>query len=187
MDIMGMAMDHDDRLTAFAGFQSRGGAYTSASSDKPSTGDVHVSVAIPGDDDEPETPPPPTVEQAKAYQHLKDNQDAIAAAVLQAIAKEYPTLQESYGYEDDEAEELMPDITKPEDLRNLIGLGIVHVLAAAKKGAAYVGFEFGCTWDEEHGLGVLTHGTRVVAVGAADTSFDLNAAEDDGGKPLQAP
>lgn len=49
---------------------------------------------------------------------------------------------------------------RPDDLRALIGLGTIHVLATAKKGMAYVGFEFGCTWDEEHALGVQTHGRR---------------------------
>jgi len=39
-----------------------------------------------------------------------------------------------------------------------------------KDGIPYVGFEFGCTWDEEHGLGVLMHGTRTVEIG--DTAMD---------------
>jgi hypothetical protein len=45
--------------------------------------------------------------------------------------------------------------------------------------APYVGFEFGCTWDDEHGLGVLMHGERVVDVGGAETAFLLWIAERD--------
>jgi hypothetical protein len=57
----------------------------------------------------------------------------------------------------------------------------VHVLQLLKDGVPYVGFEFGCRWDEEHGLGVLLHGTRVVEIGDAQTSFTLWIASEDGG------
>jgi hypothetical protein len=73
----------------------------------------------------------------------------------------------------------MPDITTGEDLRPLIGLHSVNVHPLKKNGMPYLGFEFGCTWDEEHGLGVLTHGTRVVEVGGADTAILLWLAEKD--------
>lgn len=47
-----------------------------------------------------------------------------------------------------------------------------RVLSVEKDGEAYIGFEFGCPWDREHGLGVMTHAGRVVEVGQADTSFN---------------
>ena len=40
-----------------------------------------------------------------------------------------------------------------------------------KDGIAYVGYEFGCIWDDEHGLGVMTHKTRIIDFGGADSSF----------------
>ena len=46
----------------------------------------------------------------------------------------------------------------------------------------YVGYEFGCEWEDEHGLGVLMHGTRVVDVGFADTAILLWIAEADAEK-----
>jgi hypothetical protein len=75
------------------------------------------------------------------------------------------------GYDDDELAEVMPEIERAEDLRKLMGLSSIHVLNAAKDETAYIGFEFGCTWDCEHGLGVMTHRTRVVEIGGADSSF----------------
>jgi hypothetical protein len=119
-----------------------------------------------------------------AYAFLKANEAAVAAAVLKGIFEQYPRLRENYGYDKAEAEEYMPEIGSPADLRNLIGLGNVHVLPVVKDGMAYVGFEFGCTWDEEHGLGVMTYGTRVLSVGDASDSFEPHAAEDDGGENL---
>jgi hypothetical protein len=50
-----------------------------------------------------------------------------------------------------------------------------------KGGIPYVGFSFRCTWEEEHGLGALMHGTRTVDIGGADTSFLLWVARKDGG------
>jgi hypothetical protein len=58
----------------------------------------------------------------------------------------------------------------------LIGLSNVHILSVARDG---IGLQFGCTWDEEHGLGVMTHRDRVVQVGGADTSFLTWIAEED--------
>ena len=51
---------------------------------------------------------------------------------------------------------------------------------------AYLGLAFHCTWDEEHGAGVLLHGSRVVNVGETDTAGDTFAALSDGGKEIAA-
>ncbi len=79
-------------------------------------------------------------------------------------------MRAQYDYPPDEAH-LMPEVQSPEQFRELIGLSTVHILAVAKRGFAYVGFEFGCLWDDEHGFGVLTHKNYVVDIGGADTAF----------------
>jgi hypothetical protein len=61
----------------------------------------------------------------------------------------------------------------------LIGLDSVSVHPLLKEGLPYIGYEFGCTWDDEHGLGVLMHGRRVVEVGDAGTAITLWIAERD--------
>ena len=50
-----------------------------------------------------------------------------------------------------------------------------------KDNFAYIGFEFGCEWDEEHGLGVMMHKDSVVVIGQADTSFDSWVTFNDNG------
>ena len=75
----------------------------------------------------------------------------------------------------------MPDIFSADDLKPLVGLYAVNVHQIEKDALPYLGFEFGCTWDSEHGLGVLRHGTRVVEVGGADTAILLWIAERDAG------
>ncbi len=73
----------------------------------------------------------------------------------------------------------MPEVSSPMEFDQLIGPSYVHVLEESLEGVAYIGFEFGCTWDREHGLGFMTHGQRVTDVGGADTSFLEWIAESD--------
>ena len=155
-------------LPSWVGFQNRRGPYASVSSRKPSDGTVRLSVA-PLDDD---ARTPPTPEQVAAFQYLMANEADVAAAVVKALVEYYPGEKEAYldAYDEGEVEEL-PDVSDPSELRSLIGLSSVHVLAVTHSGVAYIGFEFGCIWDSEHGAGVMTHRGRVVATGQADTSF----------------
>ena len=73
----------------------------------------------------------------------------------------------------------MPDGESGDDLRWLIGLSTVRIFNVSKEGCAYIGFELGCSWEDEHGLGVTTHKKRVVKVGGADTAILEWIAEKD--------
>jgi hypothetical protein len=156
------------KLPSWAGFQARGGAYGSRSSKKRSDGTVRLDVAV--EDDEAQTPP--NAAQIAAMRHLLDNEKAVASAVLEAIFEMYPEAKAEYeaGYGEEE-DETLPTISDPKELRALMGLSTVHILDVKKGAAAYIGFEFGCAWEEEHGAGVMTHRGRVVEVGQADTAF----------------
>jgi hypothetical protein len=72
-----------------------------------------------------------------------------------------------------------PSIDDEATLRKRIGLYAIHIHQIERGGMPYVGYEFGCDWEEEHGLGVLMHGVRVVRVGFADTAFLLWKARKD--------
>ncbi len=163
----GYAWEGTATFSAWAGFQSRHGPYASADSAVASDGAATVTVMTP--DNQPSAP---SAEQAAAFRFLTEQQDAVRDAILTALLAEYPAWQSLYDYDyDPEAALLMPDVADPAQFRTLIGLSTVHVLTPAKDGLAYIGFEFGCTWDEEHGLGAMTHAGRVVEVGQADTAF----------------
>ncbi len=71
------------------------------------------------------------------------------------------------------------DLATASGLTDLVRISTLHVHPVSRDGIPYVGIEFSCPWDEEHGLGVLLHGTRVVDVGGADTAFLLWIAERD--------
>jgi len=161
-------------LPVWRGFQSRGGSYGSRDSDDPSDGSVHVLL------DRSEQGQAPLREQDLglirwAIAHASEMQ----AALLEGLLAEYPDLQEKY---DDFAEpEDLPPVSSVDDFKSIIGLHTLHVHPIHHQGLPYIGFEFGCTWDAEHGLGVLMHGTRVVEIGGADSAILQWIAEQDAG------
>jgi hypothetical protein len=155
-------------LPSWAGFAVRPGSR----SKKVSDGTAHLDVAV--EDDEAKTPP--TAAQIKALQHLLDNEAAVASAVLRELFENYSDERENY---DEEEGPALPELSAPDGLRSLVGLSHVHILYVAKAGAAYVGFEFGCVWEQEHGAGVMTHLGRIVESGHAAWSFETWIAERD--------
>jgi hypothetical protein len=158
-------------LSAWAGFQERLGAYSSRSAARPSDGKVQVSVRSPTDNDNTMTPPSREQEQAVCF--LRDNAELLRDRVTRAIFEEYPRMRETFAdFFGEDLEARMPELRDPADLKSLIGLSTVHISDVSKDGVAYVGFEFGCEWEEEHGLGVITHKDRIIEVGDSETAFD---------------
>ena len=78
-----------------------------------------------------------------------------------------------------ENEEDLPTITSVEGLTKVIALEEINVHQISKDEVPYVGYQFSCSWDEEHGLGVLMHDKRLIQVGGSDTAFLLWIAERD--------
>jgi hypothetical protein len=112
-----------------------------------------------------------------------DNLPLLWEALLPAVFSYY---QSTFSYYQSTCADLdgldpddLPAVRAPEDLLPLLGIQGINVHQVSKDGQPYVGFEFECPWDEEHGLGVLMHGTRVVKLGGAGTAFLLWVAEQD--------
>jgi hypothetical protein len=170
-------------LRSWQGFQSRSGAYAARSSTKAADGTARLSVALPAG----VAGRPPAVEQADALRYLLEHEEAIRDTLVAAIFAEYPGIRERLLGEGLADGPDLPALERPEQLRSHIGLSTVHVLPVVKDDAAYIGFEFGCTWDEEHGLGVMTHQGRIVElpdmgigkVNGADLASETWLAEED--------
>ena len=163
---------------SWRGFQSRHGAYGALSSPTASDGAVRLVFAPDGGRAGDGRDPLTAAERALVDWFL-DREPEVSAAVLSAIFAAYPSLRADDG---DPGGDIMPDLGAPGDLEPLIGLHTVHVHPLRKDGAPYLGFELGCTWDEEHGLGVLMHGAEAVEIGGADTAFLLWIAERNAGR-----
>jgi hypothetical protein len=157
-------------LPGLAGLQDRQGPYTGLSSESPSDGRFALYVAADEED-----PRPPTGAQARAFQYLQDEGARVREVFLEAVFQAYREWQERKAWPD------MPRVERAEQMTALVGIGNVYVLATERDGCAYVGFECGCDWDEEHGCGVLTHRDRVIAVDDAETAWNDGLAEEDAG------
>ncbi len=131
-------------------------------------------------------PAPPQAAQVAAIAYHVEHAAAVMAVVLPAILDHY--LAERAGWKAvlHGLTHLVPPIRSARGLRSLVRLTGLHVVPFAKDDLAYAGLEFACSWDDEHGLGVMTHGDRVIAVGAADTAWNVWRCRDDGGRELVA-
>lgn len=176
-------------LTSWQGFQPAFESDGTRRRLKKAAGPAELMIVLPDELIDDGIRPLPSPEQAAAFGHLLGAEAAIQTAVLRAVLKSYPDFRDSIDLcadDDDEEEELraklVPAVRKPADFAPLTGLKVLHVLPASKSDFAYVGFEFDCTWDGEHGLGVLTHKGRVIKVGGADVAFDTDTAQKDARK-----
>ncbi|MDP1630807.1 MAG: hypothetical protein Q8L66_05245 [Caulobacter sp.] len=174
LDEHGFSWTASCRLPSWSGYLDRSGAYGGAGNQATSDGRVEIVFAPEGRDNSPLRE-----DELRLVQWLLDNEDSVSDTVKAAIFEAYPALIADYGYTAEEQAEFMPRVLEPGELKRLIGLHTVHVHQTRNGTEPYLGFEFGCTWDDEHGLGVLTHGNRVVEVAGSDTARLLWMTEQD--------
>jgi len=161
-------------LLAWKDFQSRNGAYGSINSQEPSNGIIKThTIGVSVDYVH-------LLSQAQynSIQYLYENSELVRDSLLNSLLKDYPKAKEIYG-------DFMPDINSIEDYKKYLGLSFLHIMDSEKDGFAYYGFELGCSWEDEHGLGVMMHKDRVIEVGDAEESLNHWTTYDDNGTSEQ--
>jgi len=118
-------------------------------------------------DEDGEETDEPSQAQSDALEFLKQNQEEILTGILAEILKNYPKWQKIYDYPSETKSDFMPDICTPQELSELLELQNIYILGDTAK----IGFEFSCSWDMEHGLGVMTRKGKVVKIGEAEMAF----------------
>lgn len=113
------------------------------------------------------------------YSYLISEQKEILEIILNAVFEQYSSWQDEYDYDEDEKVTFMPDISNATDLKPLIYPEKVFIMDVEVEKMPYIGVQFRCKWDEEHGLGIMLYKDRVVEVGGADTAFVTWIAEED--------
>lgn len=161
------------RLRSWGGYQSRYGPYGSIDKPEPSDGTVDLIFAPEARGLEPMT----QAEMALVDWFESNENDVSAAVKAGIIAWCSPNSSERMTQFDFDDE--FPVVLDEGDLKRNVGLFAVCIHQLDTNGVPYIGYEFGCEWEEEHGLGVLMHGSRVVEVGFADTAGTLWRAESD--------
>ena len=165
------------QLSSLRGEHPRLGPYDGQHAYLRGTGLIKLTFAPEGRDDAPLS-----TTELKLAQWFLDNEAKVIEASLEGIYSIYDSEQEKYGYTGEEKSEYMPDIHHLDDIRKVVNLHSVNIHPISKNSCPYIGLEFACTWDDEHGTGVLLNGSRIVEVGGADTAILLWIAEQDAEK-----
>lgn len=109
----------------------------------------------------------PAESQWKALEYFNDNQAHVLNSICKGVFDKKAELIDIYDeYEEDEYGGYgIPDWKTPEDIARYISISSIYVLDDEKDSYAYVGYSGACSWDSEHGFGVMTHKDRVLIVG----------------------
>lgn len=100
--------------------------------------------------------------QRAAYRFLMNNQDQVASNILSGLVRGTKYFSSFRGSPvEPHAQRL--GLVSVDGIRELVELVDIHFLEQTKDDESYVTAEFGCCWDEEHGISVLIHHGAVVA------------------------
>jgi hypothetical protein len=149
-------------LDAWNGFQSKQHYNNSKNSGNKSDGVINVFVKGKSVDYVTIT----TVEQVNAVQYLIENSEKIKIALLTCLNNDLHKLRKTNI-------DSIPQVNEIDDFKNSISLSALHIMDSDKDDFAYVGFEFNCDWDKEHGIGIMMHKDKVIDVGQAETAIKV--------------
>lgn len=118
-------------------------------------------------------------EQVAAFERISQSADAFWKAVEIAIYAEYSKL-----YAEPLLRPRLPLIGSEAEMLDHLSDPSIYISTYSRNGEAMLGVSYNCTWDEEHGVGVMTNAATVLQVGGADTAFTDWVAEEHGGVEL---
>lgn len=123
-----------------------------------------VAVYLDNDDGSGDAPDAAMLEAAR---WLLENDAAFFRAVLDAMLADLPSLRaiEHATFLADDAFRL-PERWDEPTLLPLVRLNNINLYPVL--GAPYIGLDFSCAWENEHGYGLMMAGTEVVEKGGAD-------------------
>lgn len=110
---------------------------------------------------------PPCKKQIGAWKYLLENDSLIRASTLESVLAYYSSVRPRYVRMGPEFEMRMPALKKAEEFKDKIRLSSINVAWPYGDRAVRIGAVFECTWEPEHGLGVVYEGGDIVEVGMA--------------------
>ena len=106
--------------------------------------------------------PMPEPKHLLALRWLQRHEQALHDHIIAAIFGLAPSFKAHW--RELEITHLLPPLNCAQDLKQLIDLSYIDIYTQTKDDLPYLGFEFECDWDPEHGFHVLTHGLLVVTL-----------------------
>ena len=102
----------------------------------------------------------------RTLQYIADNQTDLQTLIMKIISEDYDKALKEYGEDED-----IPVVKNEEELKELLMPLSVTIHSTVKDGYNYIGYGFDCSWEEEHGLGILTYKDTVIEHGGEDHAF----------------
>lgn len=172
-----------DVLTAWIGYYTRDPDYDDEMNEQEkANAKGEFEFEFPRLDENDQNPRPPAPEQIAAYAYLKEHQVELRDKILERFLKLFHDVSKGWLEEDPDLE--LPKIETIDDMKENILFQQFYLHPYAKDGIAYFGLSFACTWDPDHGAGVLLHKDRIIDIGQAEEGFRTEACDDDGGVEL---
>lgn len=112
--------------------------------------------------------------QIESYTNIKKNIEALLIKAEKELFNYYKEeVFEEYHVPDDDFWKIaVPYITKKDDLVDLItDFNNILIHSCRDIGERSIGLLFECTWDEEHGLGVLFNNEKIINIGEQSIAF----------------
>lgn len=100
--------------------------------------------------------------QYQTYQELMKKWDTFQSEIMESIYKYYRKQKDSYGYTEEDG---YPDEDSAEELAYTLSLQTIVVFGTIDDNIRRMGILFGCSWDEEYGVGVMLEDEKIVEVG----------------------
>jgi len=163
----------DVNFSDWSGFQERNGPYGAISSDEPSNGTIKIVFAPEGRGDEELNS-----NEVELINWFIAHQNQVIESITNMLFSNYASIKDSCIEEcGEEMAEYFPEVKDISDIKNIVGVVSVSIHQVSKDNIPYIGVEMGCNWEEEHGIGFLLHGNKIVEAGGADTAILLWMAE----------
>lgn len=104
-----------------------------------------------------------------------ENEEKIFDSCMNSLFHQYPEIYATYAkcYDENEVNEFLPKINNIEELMQVVEVSSINIHPLEKKGIPFIGVELNCPWDDEHGLGILLWGDKVLKIGQGDTAILL--------------
>lgn len=104
-----------------------------------------------------------------------DHQATVHDAMLERLFAEYPAMRKQAldWFDADEAEKVLPQVQSSSQLKAIVGISSINVHQIEQDGRPFIGVELDCSWETEHGVGILLHGDKPLEIGGADTAILL--------------
>lgn len=118
-----------------------------------------------------EEPVKPCSSQKNVWKEFIEKYPGIYQKILNAVFNYYNELRPKYIQMGSSWAKLMPAIENKNTLENWFTLNSITISWPYDSTDVKLGLSYSCTWDEEHGLGVVVAGNEILKVGGADCAI----------------